>query len=279
MSETQNINEVNEAKNLIENVSEATNSPKFGVFEQVLCSHLYQAGNTPDPLRKIQLTTDAALMLDPKKAEALKIDIEKVKEISIVNNTLQTATTIQHSNYKLIEINFPFNETVENYHKYLAKWFTIHPTYYPKHIGGDIGRVYEIIYCGKCRKEVKNEIDGVFNIREVEDKGYGGSSHYYYCKFCDNQLEYDRDTNSYTYFTKPGFKRNEDTPKEIYWFRLCEALAPEGYVTVQNCFTAYALPFALELVRKLSEAVRPEIYLEVAKMFSANLEVKQKNAL
>lgn len=253
-------NEMNEAKALIENVSEATNSPKFGVFEQVVCSHIYQAGNTPDPLRKIQLLTDAALMLDPKKAESLKIDVEKTKVISIVNNALQTAAVIKKSDHTLIKIKFPFNETPENYKKYLAAWLTKQPRYYPYYIGSDIGQVFKRYFCYNCNREVGNEIDGPVGVGEEIVKGYPPTT-YKICKYCKSRFTY-----YYSYMSIEDFLKNDDVSEAIFFFRVCEALTQSGFVTVQNCFISYALPFVLDLTRRLSESVRPEIYLEIAKI-------------
>ena len=84
--------EIPEPVALANAINEATRGPRFGIFEQVLCMHIYLAANTPDPLKKIQHITDAALMLDAAKQHTLGIGREKVTVIKTVGTALTSAT-------------------------------------------------------------------------------------------------------------------------------------------------------------------------------------------
>jgi hypothetical protein len=83
--------EIPEPVALANTVNEATRGPRFGIFEQILCTHIYIAANTPESLKKIQRIADAALMLDPEKQSALGIDAEKVSVIKTVCTALSHA--------------------------------------------------------------------------------------------------------------------------------------------------------------------------------------------
>jgi hypothetical protein len=85
--ETQN-SEIEEGQKLAETVTGALRGHKYGIFEQLICQRLIQATVTTDPLRSVQLITDAALMLDSEMRKSLEIDIEKVSVIKTVCTAL-----------------------------------------------------------------------------------------------------------------------------------------------------------------------------------------------
>jgi hypothetical protein len=162
--------EVNEAKSLIENVSDATNGPRFGIFEQVLCSLIYQAANNPDPMRKVQLVTDGAMMLEPDKQKSLGIDIVKVKIIKTVNTAFLSTilTAIPNKRFRLVTLRFGFEPTIENFNKFIKPWYysgSFH--YFPQYVSDSLCIKYRVYFCSRCHNEVGNDNQGLLKPSKI----------------------------------------------------------------------------------------------------------------
>lgn len=208
------LNEMSEVQDLIENVTEATNAPRFGIFEQVLSGNIYQAANTPDPLRKIQLVTDSVFMLDPKKREALKIDMDMAQIVKTVATAFQnrTITKVGWENRVMVSVVFGFPQTEEYFDSYIAPWVN------------DANTQFFVSELG----------------RNIDAPHYCRNINWFY-----------------------------EQPQYVRAFKIFAALTEQGYNAALCDFIGWSHAYIMETIRKLTEAVRPEIYNEIAKLFTA----------
>jgi hypothetical protein len=254
-----NNSEVKEANQLVESFNEATNGPRFGIFEQVLCSQIYQAANTADPLRQIQLITQAALMLDENKRKSLGLDIKKIYAISSVNIAfLNAIITPLPDNQKIVSFQFGFKPTDENFEKFITPWYheetyRFHSQYIPEHLVVN----YRVFYCAQCGNRVEDDREGSLNIDSES-----------LCKACGQRLKKSAYSFIDTVFYKTAQAKREDVTNAEYTFACFQAATESGFVSLRSSFLEWAIPFVLDLLRRLTESVRPEIYNEIAKMFS-----------
>jgi hypothetical protein len=265
-------NELNEAKNLVTSVSEATSGPKFGVFEQILCSHLYQAGNTPDPLRKIQLISDAALMLEKAKRDSLGIDTEKTLVVKTICTAFLHALKrkIRDCSVLCVSVKFGFSPSEENYKRYIDPWYQngalIH---FPEYVDESVGSLKVTWRCARCDNEVGDCEKGLLKYTKARNQDS--------CAFCGANLTYDRYCNPRPVTMGKRLKRYKNTTDPEFFFGLLTGLSEASFIFLTNTYLEWATPFILDLTRRLSEAVRPEIYNEIAKMFAdVNKEPKKE---
>lgn len=249
-------------------VNEATRGPRFGIFEQVLCTHIYLAANTPEPLKKIQHIADAALMLDSEKQKTLNIDAEKISVIKAVCTALSHAvkTNLQHKLKSLVSIRFGFTPNEENFKKYIEPWNIDGLNYYPEWMPHKLGKTYQVYLCAACRNEIANGLEGQTHIVK---SGYNTKA----CEYCEAEL----DKYGYSpYIIGYRILKGKKVSNAEFQFGVFSALSEDGYVTAINCFLQWSEAFILETMRKLTEAIKPEIYNEVVKLYQAQRE-EQKN--
>jgi len=248
-----------EEEQLSDYAGQALRGPRFGIFEQLLCQHLVQATVSTGPLRKIQLVVEAALMLDEEKQKQLQIDLDTLEIVRAITEALHHRNEITNKTYdRLIELKFGFDETEDNYNRFVKPWYHDRGlVHYPNRITQlfkEYGKSYRIFVCNGCNNVVATDKDGPIHMSDKQT-----------CKFCGARLE-----NSYNYqaFTvRYGFEPHDSTPKWRVFFIYCHGLAASGYNQLKTDFLKWAMPFVMQLMRKLTNAVRPEIYNEIAKMF------------
>lgn len=109
--------------------SEAIRGPRKGIYEHLLCQHLVSAVSSR-PLRKIRLMCEATMMLpDPKSVE---VDMNEIDIIYKVARAFQQSSHYKIANVRYCFIPWPFEDTEENYNKYIAVWRQdIRLRYYP----------------------------------------------------------------------------------------------------------------------------------------------------
>lgn len=271
----ENGKQLNGEEKLPEYVTEAMRGPKFGIFEQLLCQNLVQAAITTDPLRKVQCVTDATLMLGADKQKNLDIDADKASVIKSICTAFQhrIVTSLKQHLRPLVTIKFGFPETEENFDKYIKPWYNAESVrFFPEFMPKKLGEIYLVWFCRTCGNEVSNKLRGDFGINKEETKSWSYVKKQW-CKFCGADLE--KNLNPYTLSYR--IKTHEKTSEAEYTFGVFTALSEEGYVALENDFLQWCLPFILELMRKLTEAVRPEIYREIAKMFIETKKEQQND--
>jgi len=249
-----------EEEQLADYASKGLRGPRFGIYEQLICQHLVQATVTAEPLRKIQLVVEAALMVDTKKRKALDIDMEKLEIVRAVTEAFSHRTEIRNKHYDcLVIVEFGFEETEDNHTRFIKPWGPeLRLSHYPlrlAHHFSDLGKSYREFYCASCRNLVADDIHGKTGITSTNS-----------CKHCGATLEQDH-LNPYPFIVTHRFEISESTPKWQIFFMYCHALSQSGYFELKNFFLKWAMPFTMQIMNKLTQVVRPEIYNEIAKMF------------
>ena len=260
--------EKSEEEKLSEFASDALRGPKFGIFEQLLCQHLVQATVSTEPLRKIQLIVEAALMVEPEKQEKLEIDLEKLEVVRAVTEAFNHRNEVNDKMYPdLVNVGFGFAESEGNYNRYIKPWYhqenlLLHYPLRLAHLFRHLGTSYRIFYCASCRNAIANDLGDRSGATEEGE-----------CKFCGANLKASH-RNPQPLIIYHGFKPHDKTPEWKIFFAYCQALAKSGFNELKTNFLEWAMPFIMDLMRKLTEVVRPEIYNEIAKMFIKAREVE-----
>ena len=249
-----------EEVNLTKYVGGALRGPKFGIFEQLLCQNLVTATMTTDSLRKVQLITEAALMLDPEKQKSLGMDAEKALLIYSVCTALQhkISTKLRQYHRPMVSVKFGFNPTQDNFKKFIEPWHREGSLrYYADFMSKSLGKVYKVFYCAGCSNAISDHEKGNYGITEDHT-----------CKFCGANLEVNAWDNPQPFILGHKFVKDESVQEFEVFFSTCFCLAEDGYVALENSFLEWCMPVILETMRKLTEAVRPEVYTEIARMFA-----------
>ena len=132
-----------------------------------------------------------------------------------------------------------------------------------------LGAAYERWICNFCGTEISNTIDGHIGIVEEGIRW----SRVYRCKKCRNQLS-KRVTTSYEkleldsekHRVEHGFRRSKEVSESYFNYQIFQALTEIGFVGISNSFLHWCSQYVLEVLRKISTTIRPEVYNEVAKM-------------
>lgn len=126
--------------------SEAIRGPRKGIYEHLLCQHLIAAVSSR-PLRKIRLVCEAIMMLpDPK---SVGVDMDEIDVMYKVARAFQQASHYKFTNARYACVPWPFEDTEENYHKYIAVWRQdVDIQYYP---------LLYVCYSDHERKEYEEE--------------------------------------------------------------------------------------------------------------------------
>jgi len=259
-TETVSVEAKTEEEKLTEFATSGLRGPKFGIYEQLLCQHLVQATVSSDPLRKIQLVVEGALMVSEEKRKALKIDMDKLEVVRSINEGFIHRTEISNKFYDcLVVVEFGFPETEENFKHYIQPWDGDSGLYhYPlrlAHHYSSLGTSYREFRCACCRNLVADDLEG--------RTGFDGEK----CKFCGSDLKQNNYSNPFPCIIQHAFKKHESTPDWKMFFATCHALSQPGYSELKGFFLKWAMPFIMMLMNKLTRVVRPEIYSEILKMF------------
>jgi hypothetical protein len=121
-------NEGKSEDDFAEFVSKAIREPRGGAYEQLLSQFLAQAVICTDPLKRIKVVCEAALMIPEAEREDLTIDYETVEVLNAVTNALLNSTKNRGD---VISISWGFQETEENGQKFIGPWQKTKIWYYP----------------------------------------------------------------------------------------------------------------------------------------------------
>jgi hypothetical protein len=262
--------EIEEGQKLAETVTSAIRGPKYGIFEQLICQRLIQATVTTDPLRNVQLIAETVLMIDPEMQKKLELDMAKTEVVKLVGDALQHRTTINLRDRlkPLVTVKWGFPHTKENFKKFIEPWNNAgNLQYYPDQIQSEHGVQYKYWVCANCQNTVADSIRGKYGIKEgahYSDKDT--------CMFCGANLEHDSCLNPDPLLFHIGFEWDKDATIAEWFFATTEALSEAGYASLETSFLAWAMPFVMDTTRRLTEAVAPEIYNQIAKLM-----IKPKN--
>lgn len=251
MNETEN--EQNEEKeDFSKFVSGALRGPRKGTYEQLLCQHLISSV-TANPLKKIKLTCEAAMMAEPEKAKGF--NQEELETFFNVSNAFSSAsqTKIDQIGTRMYAIPWPFSNTEENYDRYIKPWH-ISASYFINFIRKHRQTAWKLQHhdpFGHC--------DAVLEVTrksEVEDVIKDILATYERCPGCHGRLERNRIHKEETTIIV-------EEPEWSFFFEMSQCLSQSGFQTLLNSFVAWAMPKAMTLSRELSKNVDPSLYREM----------------
>lgn len=114
-------------------VSGTIRGPRKGIYSHLLCQHLISAVSSR-PLRKIRLVCETVMMLpDPK---SVGVDIDEIDVMYKVARAFQQTSHFKWENIHYCYVPWPFEDSEENYERYIAVWRqNIEIRYYPLMVG------------------------------------------------------------------------------------------------------------------------------------------------
>jgi len=112
-------------------VSSAIRAPRAGAYEHLLSQFLASAVVVTDPLKRVKIVCEAALMI-PESQRNLDISYEKIEVLNIVANALLNKTTMKlPDGSAYVSIPWGFKLVEENFQKFVKPWDKHNLTYYP----------------------------------------------------------------------------------------------------------------------------------------------------
>jgi hypothetical protein len=134
-------NQEEEQSDLQKFVATALRQPKGGIYEQLLSQFLAQAVIVTDPLKRVKVVCEAALMIPKPERKNLAIDYEKIEVLNAVANALLSPTSRRSrwAEDDIVSIAWGFpGDKEENVQKFIFPWYKGQISYYPtllqKHI-------------------------------------------------------------------------------------------------------------------------------------------------
>lgn len=117
-----------EEGNFAQFVTSAMRAPRQGIYEHLLSQFMAQAVLVTDPLKRIKLVCEAALMVPERDRENLAIDYEKIEVLYAIANSLlnQAVRSDQLARDAVVSIPWGFIPNEENFKKYVAPWYNVH---------------------------------------------------------------------------------------------------------------------------------------------------------
>jgi hypothetical protein len=116
-------------------VANAVRAPRGGIYEHLLSQFMAQAVIVTDPLKRIKIVCEAALMIPEKDRENLAIDYDRLRGFNLVANALLHYTVRQEFYGKLpfqvISISWGFAMDEDNYRKLILPWIQYPVMHYP----------------------------------------------------------------------------------------------------------------------------------------------------
>lgn len=214
MSKTKE-NNVSEDK-LATFVSSAIRSPKAGAYEQLLSQFLASAVVVTDPLKRVKIVCEAALMIPEDEREDLAIDYDKIEKLNAVANAMLNRSKRTVQDLTVVGIPWGFALTKKNFEKYIKAWFQGVGSYWPflmrKHV--EIGRT------------IFGNPDP-FNVKKI---------------------------------TK--------NPFWSFFFEASHCLTAEGFNSLKNSFSAYAIPIVQTYLAQLTRVVSPGLYSQIIGLYT-----------
>lgn len=114
-------------------VQTALRQPRGGIYEQLLSQFLAQAVIVTDPLKRIKIVCEAALLIPEKERGDLAVDYEQVNMLNRVANALLNSVTRKDLDFGVDVVSIPwgFGYTEENFKEFIEPWVECQPNYWP----------------------------------------------------------------------------------------------------------------------------------------------------
>jgi hypothetical protein len=120
-----------EAQQDAEFMLSARHAPRQGIYEHLLSQFLAQAVIVTDPLKRVKIVCEAAFMIPEAERSDLAVDYEKIEVLNVVANALLNPTNIKIDFGDLVSLSWGFNESEENFSKFVTPWAICRINYWP----------------------------------------------------------------------------------------------------------------------------------------------------
>jgi hypothetical protein len=225
-------NEEKSQDDFAEFVSKAIREPRGGAYEQLLSQFLAQAVICTDPLKRVKVVCEAALMIpEPERAD-LAIDYETVEILNMVTNAFLNSATNRDG---AVSISWGFHETEENGVKFVQPWQTTKIWYYPHLLRTHV--VFEH-YSGYGMPKIKRIVTEPF------------WDWFFDATHCLSTDGYNTLRNSFVAWAIPQI--------QLYLSELTHVVSPSLYSEVLGLYTRPKKRSYAEKVKEVSEATKKD---------------------
>lgn len=221
--------------------STATRTQRKGINEQLLAQLLIQSNTRSDPMQKIEALTEAAYATKSKD----KIDMNIIEACSVVcrsfiNTEKDYRAPSRHPN--MIRVSWAFEETRENWEKYIKPWQRLNLSYYPLLTS----------YVGKNYSSFPVTTDGVRPI-DIE------------------KWEEGRD-----FIQKEVSKWLKKLSADKQFYEETDALYKVSFTSLKGEFAQWAMKNLRAVQMTIAEEINPEIYRDVLELMKNSKPSKEQ---
>ena len=240
-------------------VSSAIRAPRAGVYEHLLSQFLAASVVVTDPLKRVKIVCEAALMIPEGEREDLKIDYDRIQELNGVTNAFLTRS-MRKSRYgnprqsldvQVVSIPWGFELSEENYEKFISSWFKVGFDFWPHLLGRHV-ETWKVWKCREC---------GEF-LGEIKLPYYKGPELPSKCPRCKEEIDGWYDWKCYEEL------RVLYEPRWSWFFTASRCMTPEGYDTLKNAFAAWAIPIVQTYLTELTRVVSPGLYSQIIGLYT-----------
>lgn len=242
-------------------VSTAVRAPRQGVYEHLLSQFLASAVVVTDPLKRIKIVTEAAMMVPEREREDLAVNYETVERLNTVCMALQNARNekavwIEGSDaFKRIIIPWGFPTNKENFEKYISPWYLGPIRAFPLLLTHHL-KLFKVWTCSKCSHTL-----GEVGVDEKPVK----------CPKCSEKLK----EHFWDYKIEERYKVVKD-PRWSFFFDITTCLAEVGYQELKNQFITYAIPKVQLMLAELTRLVQPNLYANILGLYTKRRSYAEK---
>ena len=232
-------------------VSSAIRKPKEGIYEHLLSQFLASAVVVTDPLKRVKILSEAALMVPEVQRKGLGIDYELVEVLNSVANALLVPVVKKlHNGIEYVSIPWGFEKNEANFDRYIKPWLNCNFSYWPQLIRQHV-ETYQVWYCIRCHSV----------LAEVKWPSKQKAKFPRRCPECGRELnKYRRYSRIVNYVV--------DSPYWSFFFEASGCLTVNGYRDLRNAFARWAIPKVQLFMAELSRVVRPELYSDILAIYT-----------
>ena len=219
-------------------VGTALRGPKMGIYQNLLAGLLIHASTVSDPLKKIQNICEAAYLCKKKKGIDMGfVEVASTTCVSLLN------TEISQKSGEAVEIAWAFNQTEENWEKYVKPWQESKISFYP----------LETSHCQSEHPEVRYVCsDRYFGLEVERARNFLDQTHIEVAEAIGKMKPYK------AFFNKAG------------------ALTKKAFFSLKGEFSRWALIQLLPIQTKIADQIDPRVYSEVAALMMGRREEEEE---
>jgi len=234
-------------------VSSAIRKPKEGIYEHLLSQFLASAVVVTDPLKRVKILSEAALMVPEVQRKGLGIDYELVEVLNSVANALLVPVVKKlHNGIEYVSIPWGFEKNEENFRKYIEPWLNCNFSYWPQLLRDHI-ETWTVWFCYECDSELFRTKTLRRKLKVKLPKK---------CPECGAKIEH------YTDYYSRQIDVIVDDPFWSFFFEASGCLTVNGYRDLRNAFARWAIPKVQLFMAELSRVVRPELYSDILAIYT-----------